>query len=149
MWNSTGEISFEWAYHRVLFCGTTNKTNYQTHEISTKEVTIKWLYHKQWRIQTFIQTLRWGGGGGDGVKKKIIIPRASVWSKNKGGRVPPLDPPLIKILHPVSRASFCLLLIASSLWSRRNPNFWTSQSCFFSSNWFFQGEHPFIDNQRS
>ena len=26
--------------------------------------------------------------------------------------------------------------IASNLWSRRSPNFWTRQSCFFSSNWF-------------
>ena len=25
------------------------------------------------------------------------------------------------------------------------PNFWTSQSCFLSSNWFFECEHPFID----
>ena len=35
--------------------------------------------------------------------------------------------------------------IASTLWSRRSPNFWTSQSCFLSSNWFFQCEHPFSD----
>ena len=35
--------------------------------------------------------------------------------------------------------------IASTLWSRRIPNFWTSQSCFLSSNWFFQCEHPFRD----
>ena len=27
--------------------------------------------------------------------------------------------------------------IASSLWSHSNPDFWTSQSCFLSSNWFF------------
>ena len=25
------------------------------------------------------------------------------------------------------------------------PNFWTSQSCFLSSNWFFEFEHLFID----
>ena len=34
--------------------------------------------------------------------------------------------------------------IASNLWSRRNPNFWTRQSCFFSSDWFFECAHPFI-----
>ena len=32
--------------------------------------------------------------------------------------------------------------IASTLWSRRSSKFWTSQSCFLSSNWFFQCEHP-------
>ena len=35
--------------------------------------------------------------------------------------------------------------IASTLWSRRSPNFWTSQSCFLSSNRFFQCERPFSD----
>ena len=35
--------------------------------------------------------------------------------------------------------------IASSLESRRNPNFWTSQSRFLSSNWFLECEHLFID----
>ena len=27
--------------------------------------------------------------------------------------------------------------ITSSLWSHSNPDVWTSQSCFLSSNWFF------------
>ena len=27
----------------------------------------------------------------------------------------------------------------------RSPNLWTSQSCFLSSNWFFQFEHSFND----
>ena len=36
---------------------------------------------------------------------------------------------------------------ASTLWSRRSPKFWTSQSCFFSSNRFVQCEHPF--NEKS
>ena len=35
--------------------------------------------------------------------------------------------------------------IASSHWSHLSPNFWTRQSCFLSSTWFFQCEHPFID----
>ena len=38
-----------------------------------------------------------GGGGGWGVESPNKKIRASVWSKNKGGRVPrtpPLDPPL-------------------------------------------------------
>ena len=35
--------------------------------------------------------------------------------------------------------------IASTVWSRRSPNFWTSQSCFLSSNRFFQCERPFFD----
>ena len=56
-----------------------------------------------------------------------------------------------------SRASFCLYewvgkggshWIAKSLWGRRSPNFWAIQSCFFSSNWFFEGEHPFIDKPK-
>ena len=29
----------------------------------------------------------------------------------------------------------------------RSPNFWTSQSCSLLSNWFFECEHPFIDNR--
>lgn len=33
--------------------------------------------------------------------------------------------------------------ITSALWSRRRPNFWTSQSCSVSSNWFFQCKQPF------
>ena len=33
--------------------------------------------------------------------------------------------------------------ITSILWSRRSPNFWTSQSCFLSSNWFTECEHLF------
>ena len=35
--------------------------------------------------------------------------------------------------------------IASSLKSRRSPNFWTSQSRFLSSNRFLECEHLFID----
>ena len=27
--------------------------------------------------------------------------------------------------------------ITSNLWGCRSPNFWTSQSCYLSSNWFF------------
>ena len=41
--------------------------------------------------------IRGGGGGGWGVESPNKKIRASVWSKNKGGRVPrtpPLDPPL-------------------------------------------------------
>ena len=34
--------------------------------------------------------------------------------------------------------------IAWSLWSCRSLKFWTSQSCFFSSNCFFDCKHPFI-----
>ena len=30
-------------------------------------------------------------------------------------------------------------------WSRRDPTFSTGQSCFLSSKWFFDCEHPFID----
>ena len=37
-------------------------------------------------------------------------------------------------IHSASRASFCFL--GSNLWGRRSPNFWTSQSCSHSSNWF-------------
>lgn len=33
--------------------------------------------------------------------------------------------------------------IASTLWSHRSPHFWTSQSCFVLSNWFFQCKQPF------
>ena len=37
-----------------------------------------------------------GGVGGRGPKIFLSAPRASVWSKNKrGGRAPPLDPPLL------------------------------------------------------
>ena len=47
-------------------------------------------------------------------------------------------------IHPASRASFCFLgwrgeketLPAWNLGDRRSPNFWTSQSCSLSSNWF-------------
>ena len=35
--------------------------------------------------------------------------------------------------------------ITSILWSRRSPNFWTSQSCFLSSIWFTECEHLFTD----
>ena len=35
--------------------------------------------------------------------------------------------------------------LRKNLLSRRNPNFWTSQSCFFASNWVFVCEHPFND----
>ena len=35
--------------------------------------------------------------------------------------------------------------MASSLESRRSPNFWTSQSRFLSSNRFLECEHLFID----
>ena len=37
----------------------------------------------------------WGGGGGGGL-------RASVWSKNKEGLAPPLDPPLISDVNDTS-----------------------------------------------
>ena len=44
-------------------------------------------------------SVKGGGGGGRGPKKFFSAPRASVWSKNKGGgraaRAPPLDPPLL------------------------------------------------------
>ena len=56
--------------------------------------------------------------------------------------------------HPVNRAPFCWrrlggsAWIASSLWNCRRPNFRTSQSCFLSSNWFSECEHPFIDKAR-
>ena len=39
-----------------------------------------------------IQTLRKGGRGG--LPKTFFGLQASVWSKNKGARAPPLDPPL-------------------------------------------------------
>ena len=40
--------------------------------------------------------------------------------------------------HPASRASRGFLCEEEkSLSGRRSPNFWTSQSCFLSSNWFF------------
>ena len=60
--------------------------------------------------QCRIQTWRWclgrrrreglqggrGGGGGAAVFKKLFSALwASIWSKNKGGRAPPLDPPLL------------------------------------------------------
>ena len=35
--------------------------------------------------------------------------------------------------------------ITLNLWGRRSPNFWTSQSCSLSSNWFFECENPLID----
>ena len=35
--------------------------------------------------------------------------------------------------------------IASSLWSRRSPNFWTSESCFVLSKWFIKCKHLFIE----
>ena len=50
--------------------------------------------------------------------------------------------------HPASRASCGFLCEEEkSLSGRRSPNFWTSQSCFLSSNcfFFFDCEHPFID----
>ena len=31
--------------------------------------------------------------------------------------------------------------------NHRSPNVWTSQSCFFSSNWLFVCEHLFIDKR--
>ena len=37
--------------------------------------------------------------------------------------------------------------IGSSLWSRWRSNLWTGQSCFLSSNWFSECEHPFIDKR--
>ena len=43
------------------------------------------------------------GGGGGGLKEFFSAHRASVWSKNKGGRLPwasPLDPPLPTPLAP-------------------------------------------------
>ena len=35
--------------------------------------------------------------------------------------------------------------ITLNLWCRRSLNFWTSQSCSLSSNWFFECENPLID----
>ena len=66
------------------------------------------------------------------------------------------DRPRITLLGTLqAEPSFLLFLIkdekrgvpsiASSHWSHRSPNFWTKQSCFLSSNRFFQCEHPFID----
>ena len=37
------------------------------------------------------------------------------------------------------------LVKKKALWTRRSPNSWTSQSCFLSSNWFYECVHPFID----
>ena len=45
-----------------------------------------------------------GGGGGGGVVLKNFFSalRASFWSKNKGGRAPPQDPPLYRCLSQKS-----------------------------------------------
>ena len=56
--------------------------------------------------QCRIQTLRWGGGGGEREggepvsKRSIFGPSGLSWSKNKGGGgtwAIPLDPPLVRI----------------------------------------------------
>ena len=39
--------------------------------------------------------------------------------------------------------------IASILWSRRNPTFWTSQSCSLSSNWFSSASIRLLINRWS
>ena len=35
--------------------------------------------------------------------------------------------------------------MASNLWTRRSPSFWTCESCLNSSNWLFVWEHSFTD----
>ena len=50
------------------------------------------------RLSNEFRPIDWGGGGGGGGagKKKDFFSalRASLWSNNKGGRAPTLDPPL-------------------------------------------------------
>ena len=35
----------------------------------------------------------------------------------------------------------CSCTLREEPWNQRRPNFWTSQSCFLWSNWFFECEH--------
>ena len=58
---------------------------------------------------------------------------------------PPCEQSLLLSFSLLRRRKVGSARIASTLWSRRSPNFWTSQSCFLSSNRFFQCERPFSD----
>ena len=54
------------------------------------------------------------------------------------GHHPAIDPSLL--------LSSCVRRRRGGPWSRRSPIFWTSQTCFLSSNcFFFECEHPVID----
>ena len=73
--------------------------------------------------------------------KHILIFR-SIWNTDWGKT--PFEQNLI-LSFSLLRRKGSSVWIASTLWSRRSPNFWTSQSCFLSSNQFFLCEHPFSD----
>ena len=53
---------------------------------------------------------------------------------------PPCEQSLLLSFSLLRRRKVGSARIPSTLWSRRSPNFWTSQSCFLSSNRFFQCE---------
>ena len=79
---------------------------------------------------TLLLKLREGAPGGSATKKNIL------WAEL------PFVVSLIKVGGEKEALS---AWIASSLKSRRSPNFWTSQSRFLSSNRFLECEHLFID----
>ena len=62
------------------------------------------------------------------------------------GFKPPCEQSLFLSSSQVRRRKGWLCVNVSSLWSHRSPNVWTDQSGVgLQSNWFPEGEHPFID----
>ena len=74
----------------------------------------------------------------EAVCSALSSPCATGWS-------PPCEQNLLLSFSLPRRRKVGSARIASTLWSRRSPNFWTSQSCFLSSNRFFQCERQFSD----
>ena len=69
--------------------------------------------------------------------KKHVLP-LNLKKKKKTGVTLPLCEQTLLLSSSWLRGKGGSARIASNLWGRRSPNFWTSQSCFFlSSNWFF------------
>ena len=77
----------------------------------------------KWPTKAFLGCLRWRLSYCDTPYEQSLLFSISLLGRRKGGSA----------------------WIASTLWSRRSPKFWTSQSCFLSSNRFFQCEHLFSD----
>ena len=62
------------------------------------------------------------------------------------GFKPPCEQSLFLSSSQVRRRKGWLCVNVSSHWSHRSPNVWTDQSSVgLQSNWFAEGEHPFID----